>query len=629
LKFGFFTERDSKTEPGSNTYTGLYNFGHSADNPLSTGNGYANALLGNFTSYSELTNRVDQENRHWQSDGYAQDSWRINSRMTLDYGVRVTHAGAVYESRNMNSAFDPNRWDPKQAPLLYLPFCKPNGVPGNQACSTANRAAINPITGQILSQAYAGNTIPGTGSITNGMFTGGLPGEKSGWYYDMPAASVGPRAGFAWDVTGNGKTAIRGSGGIFYNFINRSQYLYNGGSLIARTRTILNATIDDVTAFARAGTQFAESPQTANLPAGFPLPVHGNQMPQGKLQPEKNYQANIAFQRDIGFHTVAEVAWVGNFGRHFWTVKTANNIPIDAYGNPANLFRNEPISANFLRRDYAGLGPVRYLTTDTDILNYNALQVSVQRRLNKGLQMGLAYTLSKAEGVQGWDFVTEELYGAQGIRDRYYGPPSASQNQDRRHILVFHYSYAIPNPTPSVPVLRTVLGDWEASGVTQFTTGNALNPTCDTNIAGVANSDPSLSGVAVRCELTGEPIFSGYTVDASLPFADQAHFNVNAFRRPQPNGAVGNLGNAPIGVLRHPSWWNWDFTMARRIPIKVGRGANLRVQFQLYNMWNQLQFTTLNADYLFTSTGNTRPNTGKYTATTNPLSGGITLRLDF
>ena len=530
----------------------------------------------------------------------------------------------------MNSAFDPKLWNPKQAPLLYLPFCKPNGVPGNQACSTANRAAINPITGEILSQAYAGNTIPGTGSITNGMFTGGLPGEKSGWYYDMPAASWGPRAGFAWDLTGNGKTAVRASGGIFYNFINRSQYLYNGGALIARTRTILNATIDDVTAFAKAGTQFAESPQTANLPGGFPLIVHGNQMPQGKLQPEKNYQANVAFQRDIGFHTVAEVAWVGNFGRHFWQTKTANNIPINAYANPANLFRNEPISANFLRRDYPGLGPVRYLTTDTDILNYNALQVSVQRRLNKGLQMGLAYTLSKAEGVQGWDFMTEELYGDQGIRDRYYGPPSVSQTQDRRHILVFHYSYAIPNPAAEVPVLKLLLDGWEASGVTQFTTGNPLDPSCGTNVAGVENSDPSLSGVAVRCELTGEPIFSGYTVDSSLPFADQAHFNLNAFRRPRPNGAIGNLGDAPIGVLRHPSWWNWDFTMARRVPIKLSRGANLRIQFQMYNMWNQVQFTTLNAGYTFTSNGsNNQTNTGKYTATTNPLNMGLTFRLDF
>ena len=182
-------------------------------------------------------------------------------------------------------------------------------------------------------------------------------------------------------------------------------------------------------------------------------------MPQGDLEPEKNYQANIAFQRDIGFNTVAEVAWVTNIGRHFWRSKSTNNIPfvqadgsvVYPYANPANLFRNEPISENFLRRDYPGMGSISYLQTNEDILNYNAMQVSVQRRLSRGLQMGVAYTLSKSEGVQGWDFATEELGGQAALRDRYYGPPSASQNQDRRHILVLNYSYPIPNPTPNVP----------------------------------------------------------------------------------------------------------------------------------------------------------------------------------
>ena len=172
--------------------------------------------------------------------------------------------------------------------------------------------------------------------------------------------------------------------------------------------------MDDV---ARVG-NLVVSPQQVNIPAGLAIPLHGAQLPQGELQPEKNYQGNVAFQRDIGFKTVAEVAWVGNFGRHFWRAKTANNIEPFAYGKAENLFRNEPINANFLRRDYPGLGAVRYLTTDDDILNYNALQLSVNRRLDHGLQMGMAYTLSKAEGIQGWDYVTEELFGAQGIRDR-------------------------------------------------------------------------------------------------------------------------------------------------------------------------------------------------------------------
>ena len=115
MKFGFVTERDAKTEPGSATYAGVYDFGHSGDNPLSTGNGYANALLGYFTRYEERTNRVDRERRHWQTDFYAQDSWRMTPRMTLDYGLRVAHHGAIYEVRDMNSAFDPGLFDPKKS----------------------------------------------------------------------------------------------------------------------------------------------------------------------------------------------------------------------------------------------------------------------------------------------------------------------------------------------------------------------------------------------------------------------------------------------------------------------------------------------------------------------------------
>ena len=130
--------------------------------------------------------------------------------------------------------------------------------------------------------------------------------------------------------------------------------------------------------------------------------------------------------------------------------------------------------------------------------------------------------------------------------------------------------------------------------MTQFTTGNPLDPTCNTNLAGVENTDPSLSGVGIRCELTGEPIFSGYTPDPNVADAFQVHFNPAAFRRPRPSGGIGNLGNAPVGVLRHPSWWNWDFTLSRRIPVKVpgaARTGNVRIQLQLYNMWDAVQFT--------------------------------------
>src|SRR5204862_414435 len=83
-----------------------------------------------------------------------------------------------------------------------------------------------------------------------------------------------------------------------------------------------------------------------------------------------------------------------------------------------------------------GIGQVNYGTSNEVGLDYNSLQLSVQRRLSHGLQMGMAYTLSKGEGMRGWDYVTEELYGAAGLRARYYGPQlSADTGLERRHAV--------------------------------------------------------------------------------------------------------------------------------------------------------------------------------------------------
>jgi hypothetical protein len=643
FKFGFELERNAKTEPGSSDYTGEYNFGHNSDNPLSTGNGYANALLGVFTTYSERNERIDRDERHWYGGWYAQDSWRLTSRVTLDYGLRVEHHGAIYEARDENSGFDPDLWDPALQSVLFRPAC----VGGGLSCGSSSQRALNPLTGELVNRALIGSVVPGVGTIANGQWTNGLAhhpgarrdaGKKDGWYYDMPMWSYAPRVGLAWDVFGDGKTAIRASTGVFYNFVNRSQYGFSGGPLVSRTRTIRNSTLTDMAAVAASG-NFVESPGGTRIPDGFPLPSHGQQIPAGELEPERNYHVNVAFQRDIGFNTVAEVAYVSNIGRKYWRSKSVNNIPLYAYGDANNLFNGEAISANFLRRDFPGVGSISYLTTDDDILNYNAMQLSVQRRLSRGFQMGLAYTLSKSEGMQGWDFLTEEIGGKSALRDRYYGPPAGNPvgvqdgRQDRRHVVVINYSYMIPNPTPNIPVLSLVLRDWEASGVSTFMTGSNVNPTCNTNQSGINNSDPTLTGGPIRCELVpGQDIndLSQNAVDPTITHdAFRPHFNLAAFRRPSPSGGVGNLGNAAQGVLRHPGWQNWDFTLARRIPVNIGRGGSVRVQAQFYNVFDLVQFQRMAATYTFAASGNTNTSTGEYDQVINPFNFGVTIRLDY
>jgi hypothetical protein len=135
---------------------------------------------------------------------------------------------------------------------------------------------------------------------------------------------------------------------------------------------------------------------------------------------------------------------------------------------------------------------------------------------------------------------------------------------------------------------------------------------------------------------------------------------VNALQRPLPlnaagqevmfsatapnlNGAVnGNIGMLAYAPLRNPGWSNWDFTLARRLPIKVGHGGNVRLQLQFYNLFNQVEFNAMYASYQFNSAnsagglggGNTLVDgngrsVGQYTGTQNPFNFGVTIRFDY
>ena len=336
----------------------------------------------------------------------------------------------------------------------------------------------------------------------------------------------------------------------------------------------------------------------------------------------------MAYQRDIGFSTVAEVAYVGNFGRNGRRQKTINNVPLYAYASPAAQFNGDAINANFLRQPYPGQGNIQQLTSEEVSLNYNAMQLSVQRRLSHGLQLGVAYTLSHANGITGWDYYTELLGGQDGLNQRYYGPTT----NDRTHNLVFNYSYNIPTFS-KVAVLKQIVSDWQVSGVTQLLSGTALTPTCglQSGVAGVYNTDPTLSGGTLRCQMTGQSL-TDFVADSSKPVEEQLHFNPAAYTRVRiANGAtVGAFGDEPTGQLRNPTWWNQDFTLARRIPVPIGRGGSARIQFQVFNLFNLVQFTTMDIGQSFSAAGvNQNATVGQYTATTLPRQMGLTLRFDY
>ena len=313
--------------------------------------------------------------------------------------------------------------------------------------------------------------MPGSGQQVNGTRAQGLPGKKPGTYYEHPNLVVSPRVGFAWDLIGDGKSALRASAGIFYNFPRGGINAFIGGPPVSFNRVVRWASIDDISNLAAQGIQFVESPIGGTF-AGGERPL------------ARSLNVNVAYQRDIGFNTVVEGAWVGNFTDSDGRTVDQNRLPLYVYGNPNNLMNNAPLDQGFLRTKYGrfpGMAGVNQFTEDlyTETLRYNSLQLSVQRRLSRGLQLGMAYTIAKGEGYQGYDVYTDEIGGAEAIRARYWGPTDV----DRRHNFVFNYSYEIPNPTPNVKVLSHILDNWQVSGVTKFLTGTDSPVECSTTTA--------------------------------------------------------------------------------------------------------------------------------------------------
>jgi hypothetical protein len=620
FKMGAAIEYNRKTEPGSADYMGNFAFGHNANNPLSTGNGYANMLLGIFETYTELTSRVDRDVRHWQNDFYFQDNWRMTPRLTLDLGLRVQHSGSDFEVNEMNSGFFADDWSAGQAPRVYRLVCM-DGRPGNTACPANLQRTIDPARpGTFFPVAFNGNIVQGSGSQLNGISTGGIAGRKPGTYFTFPYFVYAPRVGFAWNVMGDGKTAIRGSWGIFYNFPRSTGdggYPFSGGCPVSCSRQIRWSRFGDIQRATAAN--LIENPVNVTM-AGYEQPL------------ARSHNANLAFQRDIGFNTVVEVAWVGNYTKNHGRFVDANRLPLYVWGDPNNLVNNAPINVNSLRQfygPYPGMGSTNeyfeglYART----LQYNALQLQAQRRLSNGLQMGAAYTLAKGEGYDGYDPYTDQIGGEAALRARYWGPTS----DDRRHNLNINGSYDIPTFLQT-PVLKQILMDWQVSGIFRLLSGQGITPSCSSNTGGVNNSNPSLTdGVGARCELTGEPLFVEYTGDPNIPEADRPHFNLAAFRMPQPNGSIGNFGNSGVRILRHPTWHEFDLTLSRRFPINLmgRRNSGIRVRVEAYNVFNEVQFTNMNATYNFTTPAgaplnsvNNNANTGKYVATGSGLAAG-------
>src|SRR6202162_4207972 len=341
IKAGIYIQRSRKDQTSFANFNGSYNFGDNPGNPFDTGYGFSNALLGVYNSYTQAANHINGLYRYWNIEQYLQDTWKVSSRLTLDYGLRAAWYQPQYDASLEAPTFIPRQFSAAQAPILSLPAVPPG--------TTSGRSAYNPLNGQYLPSFDVGLEIPGTGSPFQGICQAATcPGGK--YLQKDRGLQWAPRFGFAWDVTGKQNLVVRAGSGIYYDRIQG------------------NRTFDSVTNPPEAvsptlNQNLVSTINPSNVLLGPPNLVAVD--PTGKVPDDYSYQLSVQYRLPRAM-TLA-VAYVGTLGRHLQDNKNLNfnafgqcfqrqnQDPQLAAASPNALLGNNCLGANFLK-PYQGYG---------------------------------------------------------------------------------------------------------------------------------------------------------------------------------------------------------------------------------------------------------------------------------
>lgn len=573
LKTGLYFQYSQKDQTSFANANGDINFGDNTANPLDTGYGYANAALGIFNTYNQASEYATGRYRYQNIEWYVQDNWRVNDRLTMDYGLRFYYIQPQYDADLQTSTFRPELWDASKAPRLFQPVLI-NGV----------RQGIDPVTGAVVAGTFIGRLVPNSGNITNGIRQAGDGVNK--YLMDNNGVLYAPRFGVTYDLSGRQNVIIRGGGGVFYDRFQGNETF----DMIGNPPTTFAPTV-----------QFGRLQELGDASSAFLSPFGLNAFaPDGKIPTVYNYNAGVQMKLPHAF--VLDVSYVGSQSRHLLQRINLNAVPYGAAFAPQNqdptISSSTPggasLPADFLR-PYRGYGNIN-LHEMSGNANYNSLQTTLDRRFHRGLLFSVSYTLSKAMGTTN---------GADGDFHRIddldhqanYGP----LNQDRRHNFVTNFVYEVPGLARfgGKGLGAAVFDDWQISGIYRLASGAPYTP--GFTISGIANQNLTGSFTeGARVGVTGDP-GAGNSGD---PYAQ---FNTGVFAAPQP----GSLGlESGRNWLTGPGVNNLDLSIQKSFRLRGNSQFQLRAD--AFNALNHTQFSGVNATANFASLTATRPSNLPY-----------------
>jgi hypothetical protein len=596
IKGGFYNNHSYKAQNvgaggiANLSFQGFIDFGNSSTNPLDSGFGYANAALGNFTQYVQASRLIEGSMLYNNTEFYLQDNWKVNSRLTLDYGMRFTHQQPQYDQFLQMSNFfasgpfsgaGSTLWSPSAAPALYVFGCSNGAV----TCSGTTRTAKNPITGQVLppGQGFlAGTPVPNTGNLFNGIAQAGQ--GISQYSYTWPTLVYGPRFGAAYDLTGTQSIVIRGGGGMFYDRPDGNTiFSIPGNPQPAHpeltSNNLFNASLSQI------GTVTAlPAPQLTTFQYNAAIPT--------------SIQWNAGVQMALPWSSSLDISYVGNHGKNLlgaFQGGTAVNLNAVDFGTAYLPSSQDPTvtssvpgggaysNANLLR-PYKGYGLINQNTTAFHD-QYHSLQMSFNRRFRNGIQFGVNWTeslsLTGNTGLQ--QRLQHNADGSYTLRGDQAQYEALNNNLNlQRHLIKANWVWDLPDVKAedgAMKVVGYIVNDWQLSGI--LTAGSASH--YDLGFGYNAN------GTATN--LTGSPDYNARIVYVGAPGTGCSSNQYQQFNTASVIGPTYNSVGLESGrnILQGCPDHTTDLAIARNF--RLGGSKQVQIRFDMFNAFNTIVYS--------------------------------------
>jgi hypothetical protein len=532
MKFGGGFQRDQ-----INAVQGIASNGFFVFVPFPYSDAFASFLSGAPVFFLQGGGDLSRHIRGKALNFYGQDSYRVTSRLTLNYGLRYELPFPNTELGNRQNLF----------------------VPGAQS--------------RVFPNAPPGLLYPGDPGVPAGL----IPAQKT---------AFAPRVGLAWDPTGNAKWLVTAGYGIFYE----PYYTGQGGPLqdpISAPPYLQTPQVN----FPNFADPFnGANPFGLNFSEPLTLLVIS---PKLRLPYAQDWHLTV--QRSFGKDWLLEVGYVGTNGVKLPRFVEANPAVYAAGQSTENNVNQRRLYSGCTLAQpspclYGSVGEIASAANSS----YNALESSLQKRFSHGMAFLASYTYSKSiDDVSSFNITGSASQPVAGENDLAQNPFDLAAERgrslfDARHRVVLSYQWSLPFFRQSGSWHSYVLGNWQLNGIVTLSSGTPFT-VFDPNDVSLQGSAPEISGFSSnRPNLIGNP--------NSGPYTPQEWFNTAAFQRltPNPNSPVQQFGNEGRNVVQGPGYADWDFAASK--DIHVSEGKEFQFRGELFNFLNHTNLRLPNSD---------------------------------